>query len=52
MQGESSTWKEEAGPMSNYFFAVNRNKRSVTVDLKHPKGKKILLGLAKKADVV
>ncbi|KAJ4238322.1 hypothetical protein NW757_013138 [Fusarium falciforme] len=38
--------------MSNYFSSVNRNKRSVTLNLKRPKGKAILLGLAKHADVV
>jgi succinate--hydroxymethylglutarate CoA-transferase len=52
MQGEQSTWREDASPMSNYFSAVNRNKRSLTLDLKHEKGKEILLALSNKADVV
>lgn len=52
MQGETSAWKKEAGPMSNYFSAVNRNKRSMTLDLKHPKGKEIFLGLMRKTDVL
>ncbi|KAH7011136.1 CoA-transferase family III domain-containing protein [Ilyonectria destructans] len=52
MQGETAAWKKEAGPMSNYFSAVNRNKRSMTLDLKHPKGKEIFLGLMRKTDVL
>lgn len=52
MPGEPAKWKPEAGPMSNYFSSVNRNKKSVTLNLKRPKGKAILLDLAKQADVV
>ncbi|KAJ4322142.1 hypothetical protein N0V84_004977 [Fusarium piperis] len=52
MIGEAAAWKTAAGPMSNYFSAVNRNKRSVTVNMKHPKGKEILIKLAKNADVL
>lgn len=52
MAGEAAAWKTAAGPMSNYFSAVNRNKRSVTVNMKHPKGKEILVKLAKSADVL
>jgi len=37
---------------SAYFMNVNRNKRSLELNLKHPEGKKILLDLVKKADVV
>jgi succinate--hydroxymethylglutarate CoA-transferase len=52
MPGEATAWKPEAGPISNYFSAVNRNKRSVTLDLKHPEGQRIFMDLAKKADVL
>lgn len=38
--------------MSNYFAAVNRNKRSISLSLKHEKGKEIFLKLVKNADVV
>jgi crotonobetainyl-CoA:carnitine CoA-transferase CaiB-like acyl-CoA transferase len=37
---------------SAYFLAVNRNKRSVTLDLKHPRGKHLLRDLVRSADVV
>jgi succinate--hydroxymethylglutarate CoA-transferase len=52
MTGEAATWKTSAGPISNYFSAVNRNKRSITLNLKHEKGKEILKKLALNADVV
>lgn len=38
--------------MSVYFNTINRNKRSMTVNLKDPKGKEIILGLARRADVM
>lgn len=34
------------------FFRTNRNKKSVTLDLKHPEGKRIFKELAAKADIV
>ena len=37
---------------SGYFMYLNRNKKSVTVDLKTEEGKKIALELAKWADVI
>jgi crotonobetainyl-CoA:carnitine CoA-transferase CaiB-like acyl-CoA transferase len=37
---------------SAYFIAMNRNKKSMTLDLKSPKGKEIFYELAKKSDVV
>ncbi|KAI0256608.1 CAIB/BAIF family enzyme [Lactifluus subvellereus] len=39
-------------PESAYFLAVNRNKRSITVNFKEPKGLKILHKLVAKADVL
>ncbi|MEW6672283.1 MAG: CoA transferase [Thermodesulfobacteriota bacterium] len=38
--------------MSAYFLSLNRNKKSLTLDLKSPEGKEIFLKLVKKADVV
>lgn len=40
------------GDESVYFLSLNRNKRSLTVDLKTPEGKEIIYRLAKWADVV
>lgn len=37
---------------SAYFLSVNRNKRSISVDLKNKQGRKIVHELIKKADVV
>lgn len=37
---------------SVYFFCVNRNKRSVTLNLKHPRGQAVLRDLAAKSDVL
>ena len=40
------------GGDSAAFHAFNRNKRSVTVDLKHPDGRALLLEMARQCDVV
>jgi formyl-CoA transferase len=37
---------------SVYFFAVNRNKKSVTVNLKHPDGQAIIREMATRSDVL
>ena len=37
---------------SAYFLAVNRNKKSVTLDLKSKEGKRILTSLIKRSDVL
>jgi formyl-CoA transferase len=37
---------------SAYFLSINRNKQSVTLDLKNPAGQALLRGLAAKADVL
>ena len=38
--------------MGAYFYTLNRNKKSVAIDLKKDKGLKIFYSLAKEADVV
>ncbi len=40
------------GKDSPFFAAVNRNKKSVTLNLKHPEGKRLFLKLADTCDVV
>ena len=40
------------GNYSGHFIAYNRNKRSLTLDLRSPRGKEILLDLIKQADVL
>jgi len=37
---------------SAYFLSINRNKESVTVDFKHPEGRRLLEELIAKSDVV
>lgn len=37
---------------STYYFSANRNKRSITINLKEEKGKNLFLQMVKKADIV
>jgi CoA:oxalate CoA-transferase len=38
--------------ISSYFLSVNRGKKSITVNLQHPKGKEIIRGMVKKSDAL
>lgn len=50
---DTRAWKPpEVGGEAAYFFAVNRNKKSLTLDMATPRGQEILHGLAKVSDVV
>ena len=41
------------GPADSHFYqSFSRNKKSLTLDLKHPEGQKVLHQLARDADVV
>lgn len=42
-------WMKE---MSAYFISINRNKKSFTLNLKHPQGVEIFKSLVKKTDVL
>jgi crotonobetainyl-CoA:carnitine CoA-transferase CaiB-like acyl-CoA transferase len=50
---ETRTWPPfYSNGESGYYLALNRNKKGMVLDLKHPEGKKVLFDLAKKSDVV
>ncbi len=50
---DSRTW---GPPFRNgesvYFFCINRNKKSITVDMKDPRGRAIIRELARRSDVL
>lgn len=50
---ESRSWPPILkGGESGYFMALNRNKRSITLNLKDPKAKEIVALLAKNSDLI
>jgi crotonobetainyl-CoA:carnitine CoA-transferase CaiB-like acyl-CoA transferase len=49
---DTRQWSPKLGTESTYYLSVNRNKRSLTLNLKSPEGKEILLRLVQDADVV
>jgi len=51
-KGEAADWNDGVGPMSFYFAAINRNKRSLTLNLKEPRALEVVHDLAKQSDVV
>jgi CoA:oxalate CoA-transferase len=48
---DSRSWPPFDGTESHFFMSVNRNKKSLTLDLKTPEGKEILTKLIATADV-
>jgi CoA:oxalate CoA-transferase len=53
---DGGDFSRQVGPFANgvstYFLSVNRGKRSVAVDLKNENGRRIVLDLVEKADIV
>ncbi len=49
---DSRTYTPFVKGESAYFMSINRGKKSITLDLKHPKGKEIAVELAKRSDVL
>ncbi|WP_169567553.1 CaiB/BaiF CoA transferase family protein [Sneathiella limimaris] len=49
---ETRNFPPYVGDLSHYFIALNRNKSSITLDLKTPEGAKIAKDLAATSDVV
>lgn len=51
---DSRAWVPPKAPdgSAGYFFSINRNKKSVTLNLKDPRGKAIVKALVANADVV
>ena len=49
---ESRYWAPQAKGIGTFFLAVNRNKKSITLNLKSEKGVKIFRDLVKKSDIV
>ena len=50
---ETRDWMPPAiGGVSAYYLSINRNKRSITIDLKHRDGKRVLERLIERSDVV
>ncbi|MHA7602668.1 CaiB/BaiF CoA transferase family protein [Alicycliphilus sp. T452] len=48
----SDTVANSAGKMGSFFAAVNRNKRSICLDLKAETDREVFLGLVREADVL
>lgn len=53
-QGDDTrTWMPPAKDgISTYYLSANRNKKSIAIDMRSPEGRKIVLDLAKQADVI
>ena len=49
---DTRTWPPFSGGESTYFMSVNRNKKSLTLNLKAPEGQGILRRLIRRSDVV
>ena len=52
IRGAGPTFGEEGEEFGGYFQSVNRSKRSLPLDLRHPEGKALFLDLVASADAV
>jgi succinate---hydroxymethylglutarate CoA-transferase len=50
-KGEAEVWKPDIGPMSFFFAAINRGKRSIELDLKKPEGKEAVHRLVRDGSI-
>ena len=50
-KGEAELWKPDIGPMSFFFAAINRNKKSITLDLKKAEAKDAVYRLIEKGGI-
>lgn len=51
-RGDSSRAMGDGSERNAYFRYINRNKKSITLDYKHPRGRELFLDLADAADVL
>ena len=51
---DSRQWAPPFAPggEATYFFAFNRNKKSITLNLRYPEGRRILVELCRRGDIV
>ncbi len=49
---ETRQWAPFVDGESAYFMSINRNKRSIAIDLKKPEGREVFYRLVEKSDVV
>ena len=49
---DTRSWPPFSGGESSYFMSVNRNKKSLTLNLKAPEGQRILRRLIRRSDVI
>src|SRR5665811_538023 len=49
---QTSAPEQSTDSYSSYFMSINRNKRSLVIDLTKPKGRDLLLDLVERADIL
>lgn len=48
---ETRTWPPFINEESGYYLTLNRNKKGIVLNLKHPRGKDVLYDLVKRSDI-